>query len=303
METEVQPTEDRLSDRHRDLQMRPFRTAHVTSDFSEQESGNCSTETVGFEINFKTESTSESDIEAKSGAVTGQDVVISGVAISDSDGHYSESLERERGTHEYHFLVQAHSIKSETVLCTKTNSGTESNESTDFLQEVTQRREHKGSRNRPFSCSECPSTFLFHSHLERHMLSHDHNACRPFLCKTCKACFKLQCHLKQHSLIHSGERPFSCQECKATFTRSDHLKQHAKTHAGLRPYLCTVCNRTFTQVAHLRKHMIRHRDDRVVWCKIKTCKAMFTSVSELEKHRKTHAEDRRCKECLSLIHI
>ena len=312
-EAEVQSTEDRAANKHRELQTGPFRTTDMISDMSEQDSRNCSMEAVGFEINFKTEPTSESDAEAKPDAVTRLEAVTSGVvAVNGSDASYGEGLERELGIHEYHLRwphplglenpsVHAHTIKSETVLCVKAHSGTESTKSKDYLQEGTRNQEGEGSKNKPFSCSECPSAFPFRSHLERHMLSHDHNAYRPFLCKTCNACFKLQCHLKQHSLTHTGERPFACKECKATFTRSDHLKQHAQTHAGLRPYLCTACNRTFTQVAHLRKHMIRHRDDRVVWCKIKACKAMFNSVSELEKHRKTHDEDRRCKECAVIL--
>ncbi|XP_056282647.1 zinc finger and SCAN domain-containing protein 5B-like [Pseudoliparis swirei] len=100
------------------------------------------------------------------------------------------------------------------------------------------------SREKPFSCSICKTSFAHTSNLKRHMLTHTGE--KPFSCSVCKRCFRERRTLKTHMLTHTGEKPFTCSVCKTSFAQRGTLKSHMLTHTGEKPFSCSVCKRCFT---------------------------------------------------------
>ena len=55
---------------------------------------------------------------------------------------------------------------------------------------------------------------------------------RPYVCSECPSSFARSDILRIHMRRHTGEQPYQCLECGAQFSRTDKLRTHLRLHSG-----------------------------------------------------------------------
>ncbi|XP_066941306.1 zinc finger protein 513-like [Macrobrachium rosenbergii] len=80
-----------------------------------------------------------------------------------------------------------------------------------------------------YFCPLCPKSFLFPSHLERHVRTHTGE--RTFACPYCPHRAARKDHLDVHLRTHSGDKPFACSQCPFRTAFRSSLEGHMRTHA------------------------------------------------------------------------
>ncbi|ODM92597.1 putative zinc finger protein [Orchesella cincta] len=95
------------------------------------------------------------------------------------------------------------------------------------------------TRERPFWCELCPSTFWNKSKLEKHFREsklHNEGGGKLLtkLCIMCEKGFANSGELNKHLFVHTKEKPFWCEQCPSSFCRRDRLQEHIrKAHAKM----------------------------------------------------------------------
>ncbi len=140
-----------------------------------------------------------------------------------------------------------------------------------------------------YSCTICGNfSSPRKSNLVRHMMTHTEQ--RPYSCSQCPKTFIQRRHLSRHMSTHNGEKPFSCPLCGKAFASSDYVTAHMKTHTGQKPFRCTVCERAFARRHHLKEHMNTHTGEKLFSCHV--CGKVLGYSSSLNRHIKTqHSSD------------
>lgn len=123
--------------------------------------------------------------------------------------------------------------------------------------------DHIGSRKNEYTClwEGCERNhrpFKQRQKIIRHLQTHSKN--KPFQCVICGTTFAEQAILKQHMRVHSGERPYECKVCGKRFAASTALSVHLRTHTGEKPLICKYpeCGKRFSESSNLAKHMKTH---------------------------------------------
>ncbi|GAA5970731.1 hypothetical protein JCM21900_003293 [Sporobolomyces salmonicolor] len=155
------------------------------------------------------------------------------------------------------------------------------------------------TRERPFACSECPSTFARNSHLKAHLRTHSSDSEKKYLCSEgrCGKKFWTNQHLKKHIEVAHRGKTYDCNACSLTFRKHHLLRTHvAEVHSapGTNPFICEHpgCDRSFKQNVHLKAHVKTHDPSRYV-CLHPDCAPLplpsrqFSTWSFLQKHTKS----------------
>lgn len=182
------------------------------------------------------------------------------------------------------------------------------------------------TKEKPFSCPVCASTFSQSYHMTRH-LRNQHNV-GEYVCSecgkslntwlelrahrkshaveglTCLACDKrfkekgaLASHLRVHQKIQSSSpKSLTCGECGKIFGRMYHLKRHIVTHQkDGEGYTCPDCQKKFTFPEELNKHLQIHLKEDNGTCP--KCNKTFSGAEELEAHVRVHLKSFSCDTC------
>uniref|UniRef100_A0A8B9MLX1 C2H2-type domain-containing protein n=1 Tax=Accipiter nisus TaxID=211598 RepID=A0A8B9MLX1_9AVES len=78
---------------------------------------------------------------------------------------------------------------------------------------------------------------------------------KSYICSDCGKSFVCHSWLVRHQMTHTGERPYKCSE---NFGRHADLVRHQRTHTGERPYKCTECEKSFMEKPRLTNHLRTH---------------------------------------------
>lgn len=181
---------------------------------------------------------------------------------------------------------------------------------------------NSNTREKPFKCTYCDSTFADRSNLRKHILIHTGE--KKYKCEVCQKSFTQIGNLNKHKVIHSGKKAFKCDVCDSAYTQNGTLQIHKRTHTGEKPYKCGGCDSAFIMKAHLNQHRCissaagsTHMDStelsvdnvnlKCVICETnyismesgeKACEcenAYIYSISHLKRHKTVHTRDSRFK--------
>ncbi len=176
---------------------------------------------------------------------------------------------------------------------------------------------------KPYSCPECPATFLgkraLHYHVRKchtgeNLIDCDmcdkkfvnkvslkihrriHTGETPYVCHTCGKGFRDQGNFKEHMQRHSGEKPFSCDICGRSFAIKHSLKAHIKTHSSEKTFLCELCSTKFKCKNSLKAHMkSQHSNEPAFKCEL--CDKTMATQRHFENHLKWHEKNFSCVIC------
>lgn len=164
-------------------------------------------------------------------------------------------------------------------------------------------------------CEICDRGFSKHSHLMRHMATHNKtksDSQSPTKIKTKKEFSDddstkeddfdaemetegLQSDIEfldsssdvliDYVAAKTSDGRYQCSYCEKTLVDSKGLKLHVRLHTGLNLKRCPICDRGFTKQNQLKRHLETHKD-KVYSCE--HCDETFTSNGEFKIHLASH---------------
>jgi len=112
-------------------------------------------------------------------------------------------------------------------------------------------------KKKTFACKQCPKTFTYLIHLERHERLRKHGGDKnDIICKTCNNTFPSQSYLNRHIQrcheYNTNDTHLPCPLCDKTFLCKRYLRKH---QLSVHPVLCHICDRSFCTNDGLSKHI------------------------------------------------
>merc|ERR1719259_410957 len=113
---------------------------------------------------------------------------------------------------------------------------------------------HKGIRPTPYKCPHCDYHCASSYIVQRHIRV-KHTKEKPFQCEYCSSSFARKGQLDNHVVVHTGEQRFHCKLCPKKFATNDRLKVHMRTHTGEKPFQCHLCSAMFLAKSNMNAHV------------------------------------------------
>ncbi|NXH23257.1 ZN282 protein, partial [Bucco capensis] len=82
---------------------------------------------------------------------------------------------------------------------------------------------------------------------------------KSYICSACGKSFVCHSWLVRHQMTHTGERPYKCSECDKSYRRKDYLLNHQRRHSGEGLFQCPLCRKRFV----LRRSFMKHQESHV----------------------------------------
>ncbi|NXO01432.1 ZN282 protein, partial [Rhinopomastus cyanomelas] len=82
---------------------------------------------------------------------------------------------------------------------------------------------------------------------------------KSYICSACGKSFVCHSWLVRHQMTHTGERPYKCSECDKSYRRKDYLLNHQRRHSGEGLFQCPLCRKRFV----LRRSLVKHQESHV----------------------------------------
>uniref|UniRef100_A0A8C3JKH7 C2H2-type domain-containing protein n=1 Tax=Calidris pygmaea TaxID=425635 RepID=A0A8C3JKH7_9CHAR len=82
---------------------------------------------------------------------------------------------------------------------------------------------------------------------------------KSYICSDCGKSFVCHSWLVRHQMTHTGERPYKCSECDKSYRRKDYLLKHQRQHSGEGLFQCPLCRKRFV----LRRSFMKHQESHV----------------------------------------
>ncbi|XP_030302332.1 zinc finger protein 282-like [Calypte anna] len=82
---------------------------------------------------------------------------------------------------------------------------------------------------------------------------------KSYICSHCGKSFVCHSWLVRHRMTHTGERPYKCSECDKSYRRKDYLLNHQRRHSGQGLLQCPLCGKSFV----LRRSFLKHQESHV----------------------------------------
>lgn len=82
---------------------------------------------------------------------------------------------------------------------------------------------------------------------------------KSYICSDCGKSFVCHSWLVRHQMTHTGERPYKCSECDKSYRRKDYLLNHQRRHLGEGLFQCPLCRKRFV----LRRSFMKHQESHV----------------------------------------
>uniref|UniRef100_A0A672TZ22 Zinc finger protein 282 n=1 Tax=Strigops habroptila TaxID=2489341 RepID=A0A672TZ22_STRHB len=79
---------------------------------------------------------------------------------------------------------------------------------------------------------------------------------KSYICSDCGKSFVCHSWLVRHQMTHTGERPYKCSKCDKSYRRKDYLLNHLRRHSGERLFQCSLCRKRFV----LRRSLLKHQE-------------------------------------------
>ena len=86
-------------------------------------------------------------------------------------------------------------------------------------EEGPQSKRRRGARRKSYCCDVCGLSFNAARDLRIHLRSHDDNLLPSYECWECKRSFLWPSHLERHMRTHTGVRPYTCYACDRQFAQ------------------------------------------------------------------------------------
>lgn len=158
------------------------------------------------------------------------------------------------------------------------------------------------TKEKPFSCPVCASTFSQPYHMTRHL--RNQHSVGEHVCSACAESFNTWLELRAHKKSHAAER-LTCLACNKQFTEKAALASHLRVHQKIqsrspKSLTCAECGKIFGRMYHLKRHMVTHQKEAVgETYSCPDCQKKFTFPEELNKHLRIHLQGNSgsCPKC------
>ncbi|XP_071770537.2 uncharacterized protein LOC139923634 [Centroberyx gerrardi] len=157
------------------------------------------------------------------------------------------------------------------------------------------------TKEKPFSCPVCATTFSQSYHMTRHL--RNQHGLGKHICSKCGETFGSWVELKTHKKTH-GPEVLSCPVCEKTFKEKsalvNHIKSHSKVQSNPLHLICTECGKIFGRMYHLKRHLATHGKSTKSLCyKCPDCQRSYSLLKDLNKHLEIHRKDKNgtCLKC------
>lgn len=145
----------------------------------------------------------------------------------------------------------------------------------------------------PQACEQCPMTFKYKRHLDRHLEGHQKNNCPH-----CEAKFARKKHLDVHLFRLHGERiikyAHTCDVCLRGFPKRQLLNRHKANHHYEKGKMCTDCGDILENSSDVIEHNEKHNQERRFHCD--KCPQAFSMEQKYLIHVKNH-DTYKCPRC------
>lgn len=142
-------------------------------------------------------------------------------------------------------------------------------------------------------CSQCPMTFKYKRHFDRHMEGHEKNNCSH-----CNAKFARRKHLDVHLFRIHGERinnkyHHSCDLCFNNFPKRILLNRHRAIHFE-NGKVCSECGAMMESDEDIKHHKLKHEKEKQFKCT--RCPQIFSTEQTYQSHIQNH-DNYKCSSC------
>ena len=80
-------------------------------------------------------------------------------------------------------------------------------------------KRRRGPRQKSYCCDVCGVSFTAARDLRVHLRGHDESLLPSYECCECKRSFLWPSHLERHMRTHTGDRPYTCYACDRQFAQ------------------------------------------------------------------------------------